>query len=257
MAYFIRTGSNTYVPTEHTTGAWNAAEQHIAPAVGLLAHELERDLVTRRQSDLVISRLSYDIWGTVPMGEVATSVEIIRHGRTIELLGATLTHAGRTVLTLRAWAMKKGTTHAFAGSELLPIPGPETVPSWDPTKVWPGGLIASLLVRRREDSPGRATIWVRSAQPLLNDQEPVSRFALTVGLLDVVNGMTTRNDPATVAFPNLDLTVHFMRRPVGDWVGFDATVSFGPDGVGVISSVLHDEHGPLGVMAQTLTVRPT
>lgn len=69
--------------------------------------------------------------------------------------------------------------------------------------------------------------------------------------------MTVRADPRTVAFPNVDLTAHFFTAPAGGWVGFDTTVSFGPDGLGVTNSVLHDERGPVGTLAQLLTVRPT
>ena len=57
-------------------------------------------------------------------------------------------------------------------------------------------------------------------------------------------------------FPNLDLTVHLFRQPAGGWLGLDTTVSFGPAGQGLTSSVLHDEQGPLGSVQQTLTVRP-
>lgn len=30
-----------YIPTLHAQGAWNSHEQHMAPASGILAHELE------------------------------------------------------------------------------------------------------------------------------------------------------------------------------------------------------------------------
>jgi hypothetical protein len=60
-----------------------------------------------------------------------------------------------------------------------------------------------------------------------------------------------------VAFPNLDLTAHLFEEPHGDWLGFDTSVSFGRNGFGLTSSVIHDEHGPVGTMAQMLTVRPS
>jgi hypothetical protein len=59
-----------------------------------------------------------------------------------------------------------------------------------------------------------------------------------------------------VAFPNVDLTAHLVRSPEPGWLGFDTTVTFGPTGHGLTSSVLHDEHGPVGTLAQSLTVRP-
>lgn len=68
--------------------------------------------------------------------------------------------------------------------------------------------------------------------------------------------MTVRADPRRVAFPNVDLTAHLFLQPAGDWVSFGTTVSFGPAGQGVTSTVLHDTEGPLGTMSQVLTVRP-
>ena len=60
----------------------------------------------------------------------------------------------------------------------------------------------------------------------------------------------------TIAFPNIDLTAHLFAEPRGGWVGFDTTVSFGAEGLGLTSSVVHDIDGPIGTVAQMLTVRP-
>jgi hypothetical protein len=129
------------------------------------------------------------------------------------------------------------------------------MPAWDPTTLWPGGFIASAEVRRAQVEPGRASYWVRTPLPLIED-EKVSRLASAAGLFDIANGMTVRADPRDVAFPNVDLTAHLFTEPRGDWIGFDTTVSFGPEGLGLTSSVIHDEHGPIGTLSQILTVRP-
>jgi hypothetical protein len=65
-----------------------------------------------------------------------------------------------------------------------------------------------------------------------------------------------RASPDRVVFPNLDLTAHLFTEPHGEWIGFDTTVTFGPGGVGLTSSVIHDTHGPVGTMSQILTLRP-
>ena len=85
----------------------------------------------------------------------------------------------------------------------------------------------------------------------------MSRLAALTGLLDVANGMTVRAEPTDVLFPNVDLTAHFFAQPQGEWLGLDTTVSFGSDGVGLTTSVIHDERGPVGTSSQCLTVRPT
>ncbi len=255
MVYWQRTAPHTFSPTEHVGGAWDRATQHIAPALGLLAHEVERDLAARRGGDLVVSRLSYDILGTVPVEPVEVTVEVLRPGRTIELVEARASYAGRAVVILRAWLAEPYATAALAGSDLPAVPGPDELQPWDMSGLWPGGFIASVEVRRKEMGPGRSTCWVRTGHDLVAD-EPVSRLAAVAGLLDITNGIAVRADPTKVAFPNLDLTAHLFRAPAEGWLGLDTTVSFGPGGIGVTSSVLHDEEGPLGTSAQTLTVRP-
>jgi len=87
MAFFKRLSETRYLPTEHTGGAWNIREQHIAPAIGLLAHHLERDAAARGHGFL-IARLSYDILGTIPIEAMEADVQVLRSGRTIELVEA-------------------------------------------------------------------------------------------------------------------------------------------------------------------------
>jgi hypothetical protein len=254
QTYFRRTGPTTFAPTEHVGGAWRTDEQHIAPAMGLMAHAVELDLDARRSDGVRLSRLSYDILGVLPLEEVEIEVRVVRPGRTVELVEAVLTHAGRPGVLLRAWLLAGGDTGEVAGTDLPPMPDPESFDEWDPTTVWPGGFIASASLRRDHHGPGRGRFWARSATQLL--EEPASATATAMGLLDIANGMTVRADPREVAFPNVDLTAHLLRAPEPGWLGFDTTVSFGPGGLGVTSSVLHDEHGPIGTLSQSLTVRP-
>ncbi|GAA1155591.1 thioesterase family protein [Nocardioides aquiterrae] len=249
-SYFLRTGPSTFEPTPHVGGAWQLDEQHIAPALGLLTHAVEAE----RGTALPISRLSFDILGVVPLEEVAVSVRVLRPGRTVELVEAELSHAGRAAVLLRAWLMAPRDTAALAGTGLPALPPPDALPAWDPTTVWPGGFIRSTELRRELDAPGRGRFWVRTDVALLD--EPVSPLAAAAGLFDIANGMAVRADPRTVLFPNVDLTAHLVRTPEPGWLGFDTTVTFGPTGHGLTSSVLHDERGPFGTLAQSLTVRP-
>ncbi len=254
MAYFLRASDNSFRATEHVSGAWDVREQHIAPAIGLLAHVVEADRDRRGRHDLELARMSYDIWGTVPVETVKTRVEVRRPGRTVELVEAELIHAGRTIVTMQAWLMQPRDTSQIAASPLPPIPGPDETPAWDPREVWPGGFIESVEVRRVAE-PGRGHVWVRTDLPLVAEED-VSALASAAGLFDIANGMAVRHDPRRVGFPNVDLTAHLFRQPAGGWVGFDISVSFGAGGLGLTSSVLHDVDGPIGTMAQMLTVRP-
>src|SRR5262249_30255299 len=97
-AYFERLDERRFLATEHTGGAWDLETQHIAPALGLLAHVVETDRDARRDDGLVLARVSYDILGTVPIAEVDVDVQVLRKGRTIELVEAVLGDGGRTAV---------------------------------------------------------------------------------------------------------------------------------------------------------------
>ena len=97
--------------------------------------------------------------------------------------------------------------------------------------------------------------WLRPRVPLL-DHEPISTTAAALSILDIANGITPRLPPDAVAFPNLDTTVHLFEQPRSDWIGYDTTVTFGTNGIGLTHTVLHDTHGPSAPPQQILTIRP-
>lgn len=254
-AYFVRTGPSSFRATEHTGGAWEEGTQHVAASLGLLVHCVERDLAARRDDTLLISRVSFDILGTMPLEVCEVSLEVVRPGRTIELVEAVLSVAGRARVRLRAWLLAPQDTAELAGQDHPALQTPEQMPAWDFSALWPGGLIATVEARRISEGPGRARYWGRTRVPLVAG-EPVSDLARLLGLADTSNGMAVRADPEQVAFPNVDLTAHLFRQPRGEWLGMDTRVSFGPDGVGLTSAVLHDRDGAFGTSQQILTVRP-
>lgn len=254
-SYFERVDSFTFKATEHTGGAWNPKDQHIAPALGLLAHVVETDRDARRDDKLPIGRFSYDILGTVPVDAVEVNVQVLRPGRTIELVEARLAHGGRDIVILRAWLMKPHDTKDLEFTPHRRIKPIEEMPTWEPTTTWEGGFISTPEGRRDLVEPGNASYWVRTPVELI-EGEKVSAVARAAGLFDIANGMAPRVDPTKVAFPNIDLTAHLFTEPVGEWLGFDTNVSFGPSGIGLTHSILHDERGPIGAVSQCLTVRP-
>ena len=254
--YFERVAADRFRPTAQTSGAWNAGEQHVAPALGLLVHLVETDRDGRRADGLRVGRLSFDILGTIPMDVVDTAVRVLRPGRTIELVEATLSFGGRVAVALRAWLMQSTDTGAIAVTNGGTIPPPGALPAWDPSTVWAGGLLASVEVRRAAAAAGRAAAWIRTDVALLDADEP-SDLASAAGLFDLANAVALPVSPHEVAFPNVDLTAHLFREPRRGWIGFDTSASLGVDGRGVNVSTVHDLDGPFGVVTQSLTVRPT
>jgi hypothetical protein len=251
--YYTRLDDARFAPTGHAGGAWRDDEQHFAPVSGLITHAIERHAAG---SGLLVGRLTFEILGVIPALESHVHVETLRPGRTISLVEATMTVAGRAVVRARAWLLAPQDTTSVSGGQPAPMPAPDRFPAWHGPDTWPGGYIASLQARRSaEAAPGRAQAWLSTPVRLVAG-EPVGELARFVGLVDTANGIAVRQRPGEWMFPNLDLSVHLYRQPTGGAVGLDTTVVFGPDGVGLTSSVLHDEQGPVGRAEQVLTVRP-
>ena len=121
--------------------------------------------------------------------------------------------------------------------------------------IWPGGFVASLEVRTlTPPAPGRGAVWLATSTRLVAG-ETASPLAEWIALIDTANGVAVRQHPTQWMFPNVDLTIHLHRQPTGRWAGLDTTVVFGPDGLGITSTVLHDAHGPVGTAQQSLTIR--
>lgn len=258
--YFVRLDqsgdSARFQPTPHTGGAWNVREQHISPMNGLIVHEVERFCARRGPYGMAVSRMSVDILGVLPLDPFEVEVAVVRPGRTIELLEATVVSGGRAAVRARVWRAVVLDTEKIAGGEDAPLPGPETASPVDLEQVWPGGYIRSIEARPvGTPAPGRVTAWIKAKVPVAAGED-ASSLARLAGLVDTANGASVRESPQAWLFPNVDLTIHLFRQPVGHWLGLDTTVVFGPSGLGTTSSALHDTAGHFGHAQQTLTIRP-
>lgn len=253
-SYYRHLGGDRFESTIHAQGAWNPKEQHMAPVSGLIAHCLEQH---EPRPDMRMARISYEILGMIPGGEFEVTTTTIRPGRTIELIQAEMSAAGRTAVRATAWRLVKNDTGAVAAFEDQPMPGVEQAVSWDGMDEWPGGYIASLEIQvipghRR----GRGQAWIRTPHPMIDGLETPD-FVRLIGLVDTANGISSRvpPGPGSYMFPNLDLQTHLYREPSGEWLGLDTSVTFASDGVGLTSTVLNDVDGPFGRAEQILTVR--
>ena len=204
-----------------------------------------------------MARLSYEILGLIPGGEFHIETTTLRPGRTIELLQAELIANGRVAIRATAWRLVTSDTAAVAAVEDSAIPAPDECKPYDGASVWPGGYIRSLEMRVAEGHrPGRRHRLAADRHPL-TDAADSGDLARLMGLVDTANGIAARVPPGkdSYAFPNLDLQIHMYRRPEGEWLGLDNAVSFGADGIGLTSTVLHDLAGPFGRAEQILTLR--
>ena len=93
-----------YRSTELAQGAWNPHEQHMAPATGIICEEIYR---FQPREDMRIGRVSLDIWGLIHGGEFSIETQVIRPGKTIELVESIMSTNGKPCIVARTWRMIK------------------------------------------------------------------------------------------------------------------------------------------------------
>jgi len=242
-----------YCSTIHAQGAWNEHEQHMAPASGIIAAELE---FFQPRDDVRIGRISYDIFGLIAAGEFSITTRVVRPGKTIELLESEMHANARTCIVARAWRMCTQDSSDVAGLEDQVIHHPDRLSNWEGMSRWPGGYIKSLEAKADENRrAGKGIVWLNNSKEMVENQA-TSDFVHLMGMVDTANGIVPRQgDDFAWGFPNLDLQIHMYRFPVGRWLGLETVQQYGVDGIGLTSSILHDVQGPFGRSEQILTLR--
>lgn len=249
--FYEQLGEGRYRATEHTVGPWSDKAQHLGPVSALLVRELER---FQSREDRAIRRVTVDVLGPVPVDELDMRVETIRPGRSVELVSAELSAAGRVAATARAWRMVHADTAAVAADDAEHLEQPENCAPMPMPEGWTGGYASALEWRIADEDmlgTGHARVWARPRMPLLDGEEPTALQRL-FAVADCSSGISSRLRFREWAFANTDLTVHLSREPRGEWIGLDARMTLGPDGAGLAHSALHDATGPVGRSAQSL-----
>jgi hypothetical protein len=250
-AFFAEDGGR-FVPTEATTGPWDPEAQHAGPPAALLGRAIER---CEPREGMRVGRITCEILGPVPLEPLTVEAGVVRPGRSVEMLEASLSGPEGALMRARAWRLQAG-EHALHLDEELRPPGPEEgTPSDFPGAGHHFGYHEAMeysFVRGGWRHPGPATVWMRPRVPIVEGEEPGPLERVLVAA-DSGNGVSAALDWRTHLFINTELTVHLMRALSGEWVCLDAVTRV--DGLGLTETTLWDERGRIGRAAQTLLVR--
>ena len=186
-AIFERHGDH-FVATELARGPWDPGAQHGGAPAALLGGELER---LDPDPDLRLVRLTYELLKPVPLGELYVETEIVRPGKRVQLLEATLTTPDRSPL-VKARALRVARAPLGAGTPAEEAPAaPETARTatsrWDPRSL-PGGAVELRYVQGSPQDLGPRTVWFRLKVPVIAGEQPTPLQRLLVAA-DFPNGI--------------------------------------------------------------------
>jgi hypothetical protein len=248
-----------WLATALTIGPWDPGLQHVGPPAALLLREAER---ASGIEDGQTVRLTFDIFGPVPVGPVHVRSSVVRPGRRIELVDAVLTAADeRPLMRLSAWRMR---IRGDGASEAQPSPHPAPAAPEDSRPEEAEWFSEDIAYHRALEwrfaagsfnAPGPAAAWTRPRCELVAG-EPMTPLQHLLVMTDAASGVSAELDWTSATFANVDLTLSLHRPPQGDWLGMDAATVLGGTGVAQCFAVLFDGEGTIGRSAASLFVEP-
>jgi hypothetical protein len=255
-SFYVSSGGGSFVATELTRGPWDPGAQHAGPPSALLGREIE---AMEGSDDFQVGRIVFEILRPVPIGPVRVETRVLRPGKKVRMVEASLLGEGGELMRATAWQLR--TTEMEMPAEAIaedPAPqGPEEgwAPEFFPTNQDVGYHTAMELkaISGAFLEPGPATMWLRMRHPLIAGEEPTPLQRALIAA-DVGNGVSAVLDYREFVFVNVDLSVHFERMPVGEWVCVDAVTRPEPSGIGTAESVLSDQRSRIGRAAQSLLI---
>ena len=111
--------------TELTRGPWDPGAQHAGPAGG--ADRPGDRAASEDAADFQVGRITFEILRPVPIGPVRVEARIVRPGRRVQLVEATLGDGESELIRARAWRIRAAAVELPAEVTDLgePPPAPE------------------------------------------------------------------------------------------------------------------------------------
>ena len=250
MEPYFQIDGNTVIASPYCAGPWDPTMQHGGAVSGLLTH-----LVDTHPSPvpMQLSRLTIDLKRPVPMGEIDVQSEITREGRNIQTLAITLIAGGKEVVSANALRIREA--EQLVPEKVQPPANPFEPLTKPVPSIFGEGFNEGLTVREASGKHPhmRTAVWMHHERPFFADHPttPLMR-ASVVG--DYSNGLGSRLDFKQWTYINADLTLHFARRPVGEWIMLTANAWMDQNGSGISFSELADEQGFFGRAVQSLVI---
>jgi hypothetical protein len=255
---FTPVGDGAFEASPITRGPWDELMMHGGPPAALLARAVDQ---TQPGSELVVTRLTIELLGGVPVGPVSVATSLAKTGRRFQIVDGELHVGDRLACLARAVRIRRAdipeAASAWDGFGADRLPSPESCEPMVPWVKAERGMFYPDATEIRhvsgERGSGHVVGWIRLRGEMLPG-EPPSPLARTAAAADFANGMSAGLAFGDWLFVNTELSIHLYREPVGEWIGLDARSVTDPSGAGLSTATLHDLRGPFGVCAQSLFV---
>ncbi len=254
--YFEQVEDGHFIGQPPARGPWDAGACHAGPVAGLVARACEHAVPGK-----MLTRLTLNLTRPTPMSGFSIDTEVDRDGRSVSTCRFNvITDEGKVCIS--------GTSMHLSTAELEAVPTTSiNTPDFEKAKPTPsplagsvhgqksfGHFIEAAMETGTLTKEGPKQIWMKT--PPLLAGETTSPLQSICPLADSGNGLSRNGDLGRFSFLNADLTIHFHRAPVSDWLHSNAISHWQSTGIGLAQSVISDTEGPVATALQTLLIRP-
>ena len=249
------------MPTGLARGPWSPDHQHGGAPTGLLTRAVEQ---VETVLPMRLVRITFEFLGPLPLEEMTVTTEVIRPGKRVQWVAATIEVGGRPAMRAMALFMRvEEDSSPIVDIEPAHLIQPtvdlrSAVDHLDTDEMFAGHAVDIRMAGGKENwlAQGLGRAWFRLKVPLVAGEEPTAQQR-AVSAADFGNGISAALDWGEWLFVNSDLTVNLSRAPVGEWILLDAVMRISGDGTALTETSLSDTHGGIGKAAQSLFVAPS
>ncbi|MDG4667379.1 acyl-CoA thioesterase domain-containing protein [Mycobacterium sp. 236(2023)] len=256
-SFFIPDG-DAFIPTDWARGPWGdtISGNYVG---GLLGHVIERDA---SDPEMQPARLTVDLFRPAALADpVCVETAIVREGRRLKLVDATMTRSGTVVARANALFLRRGEqppgprwSTDVAMPPVPPVPDP--VPNDVVTLVWTYGKFGDTpsvgLAAWAHHGP--KYIWTRDLESMVAGVE-LTAFTRAAMAGDMASSLTHFGADG-LPFINADYTLTLSRLPEGPYLGLAALTHHSHAGVATGTAVVVDASGPIGTATATALANP-
>lgn len=251
-ASFMRAAGEGFLPEEAARSPWSAQAINGFGIAGLLTQAAEH---VAAPAPMLPARITIEILGPVPFARVSTEAEVVRSGRSYEIVESRLIAEDRVLARARTLRAREAASPALAAPSGYPPPEAcrdAFLPPDHPLSA----LIETRAARGAFGQLGGAAAWTRMKGDLVAGQ-PVYGTVHAAMVSDLGHGLARAVEGGAWTFANLDIALHMVRRPVGEWILVDSEVMLQGLGVGLTNVTLADRAGVFAKAHQTLLISST
>lgn len=251
MAFFEADG-DVLTPLDLSRSSWSRDQMHGLALAGALARGIEQKIDAMGRTDLRPSRVTVDLFRPGAMAPCTVETEVVREGRRIVLLEATMFQDGER--TARASAIFLLPSESPDGlvwqpSERPSPPPEDVVPvSNEPRIPFLHSEIGWSQDFTAHQNASQKTIW-QVGLAVVEGEEPTP-FQIAASMADSVNMVSNWGDRG-VQFINTDITLGLSRLPTTKEIGIRAVERTESDGIAIAVAEMFDRDGLLGQVMTT------